>query len=143
MCQSFRLVKCDNSVPTFINYPGHGSVTPKTTGGKILTMLYALFGIPLMLMCLSSLSGFLVETLQCAQSRLCRKKINYSIADNDIAINARNDTLHNLDVRLESEDVSTENRTICLCIFYGDKKIEYPFRPTAIFVNTMAYTKMS
>lgn len=34
-------------------------------------MLYALIGVPLMLMCLSSLGGFLAEALQCVYSRLC------------------------------------------------------------------------
>lgn len=51
---------------------GHGSLTPRTTEGKIITMLYALFGVPLMLMCLSSLGGFLAEALQCAYLKMCR-----------------------------------------------------------------------
>lgn len=34
-------------------------------------MLYALVGVPLMLMCLSSLGGFLAEALQCSYGRLC------------------------------------------------------------------------
>lgn len=34
-------------------------------------MLYALFGVPLMLMCLSSLGGFLADALQCTYSKLC------------------------------------------------------------------------
>lgn len=53
---------------------GHGSLTPRTTEGKIITMLYALFGVPLMLMCLSSLGGFLAEALQCAYMKLCRPR---------------------------------------------------------------------
>lgn len=34
-------------------------------------MIYALIGVPLMLMCLSSLGGFLAEALQCTYSKLC------------------------------------------------------------------------
>lgn len=34
-------------------------------------MAYALIGVPLMLMCLSSLGGFLAEALQCAYTKLC------------------------------------------------------------------------
>lgn len=37
-------------------------------------MLYALFGVPLMLMCLSSLGGFLADALQCTYSKLCRTR---------------------------------------------------------------------
>lgn len=37
-------------------------------------MLYALFGVPLMLMCLSSLGGFLADALQCTYSKLCRNR---------------------------------------------------------------------
>lgn len=37
----------------------------------MFTMLYALVGVPLMLMCLSSLGGFLAEALQCSYGRLC------------------------------------------------------------------------
>jgi hypothetical protein len=46
-------------------------LTPRTANGKIFTMAYALIGVPLMLMCLSSLGGFLAEALQCAYMKLC------------------------------------------------------------------------
>lgn len=52
-------------------YAGHGNLTPRTAEGKIVTMVYALIGVPLMLMCLSSLGGFLAEALQCAYMKLC------------------------------------------------------------------------
>lgn len=50
---------------------GHGSLTPKTSAGKVATILYALIGVPLMLMCLSSLGALLAEALQCTYARLC------------------------------------------------------------------------
>lgn len=37
-------------------------------------MLYALFGVPLMLMCLSSLGGFLADALADVYSKLCRAR---------------------------------------------------------------------
>lgn len=46
-------------------------MTPKTSEGKIVTIIYAIIGVPLMLMCLSSLGGLLAEALQCAYTRLC------------------------------------------------------------------------
>lgn len=63
------------SIWTFCTHPhphtGHGNLTPRTSEGKVVTMLYALIGVPLMLMCLSSLGGFLAEALQCSYGRLC------------------------------------------------------------------------
>lgn len=53
---------------------GHGNLSPKTSGGKIGTMLYALIGVPLMLMCLSNLGSLLADGLQGAYIRLCRRR---------------------------------------------------------------------
>uniref|UniRef100_A0A1I8MIS9 Potassium channel domain-containing protein n=1 Tax=Musca domestica TaxID=7370 RepID=A0A1I8MIS9_MUSDO len=62
---------------TVITTIGHGSLTPRTTGGKIATIFYALIGVPLMLMCLSSLGGILAEALQCTYARLCCRGPQY------------------------------------------------------------------
>ncbi|XP_054737961.1 uncharacterized protein LOC129244367 [Anastrepha obliqua] len=56
---------------TVITTIGHGSLTPRTPAGKIATILYALIGVPLMLMCLSSLGTLLAEALQCTYTRIC------------------------------------------------------------------------
>ncbi|XP_055856484.1 uncharacterized protein LOC129919580 [Episyrphus balteatus] len=56
---------------TVITTIGHGNLTPKSSAGKIATILYALIGVPLMLMCLSSLGGLLAEALQCTYTRIC------------------------------------------------------------------------
>lgn len=37
-------------------------------------MVYALVGVPLMLMCLSSLGGLLADALQCTYGKLCGTK---------------------------------------------------------------------
>ncbi|XP_061396769.1 uncharacterized protein LOC133332385, partial [Musca vetustissima] len=62
---------------TVITTIGHGSLTPRTTGGKIATIFYALIGVPLMLMCLSSLGAILAEALQCTYARLCCRGPQY------------------------------------------------------------------
>ncbi|XP_041450179.1 uncharacterized protein LOC111079074 [Drosophila obscura] len=56
---------------TVITTIGHGSLTPRTAAGKLATIFYALIGVPLMLMCLSSLGTLLAEALQCTYMRLC------------------------------------------------------------------------
>lgn len=78
-------------------------------------MLYALFGVPLMLMCLSSLGGFLADALQCAYSRLCRRKqTKHGITDdyNDTDADKYGDVLQNRLASAENDEVSTE----CICI---------------------------
>ncbi|XP_034476008.1 uncharacterized protein LOC117782995 [Drosophila innubila] len=56
---------------TVITTIGHGSLTPRTAAGKLATIFYALIGVPLMLMCLSSLGALLADALQCTYIRLC------------------------------------------------------------------------
>ncbi|XP_064537862.1 uncharacterized protein LOC135428005 isoform X1 [Drosophila montana] len=56
---------------TVITTIGHGSLTPRTAAGKLATIFYALIGVPLMLMCLSSLGALLAEALQCTYMRIC------------------------------------------------------------------------
>lgn len=46
---------------------------PRTSEGKIVSILYALIGVPLMLLCLSSLGGMLAEMLLTTRERFCGK----------------------------------------------------------------------
>lgn len=50
---------------------GYGDVAPRTAEGKVVTMLYALLGVPLMLVCLSNLGTMLAQSFQSAYSRVC------------------------------------------------------------------------
>lgn len=50
---------------------GYGNLAPKTPEGKIVTMVYALFGVPLMLLCISNLGSLLAGTFQFAYSHSC------------------------------------------------------------------------
>ncbi|XP_063227006.1 TWiK family of potassium channels protein 12-like [Bacillus rossius redtenbacheri] len=53
---------------TVITTIGYGNLSPKTSEGKVVTMLYALVGVPLMLLCLSNLGSLLAGTFQFAYS---------------------------------------------------------------------------
>ncbi|XP_065366953.1 uncharacterized protein LOC135959806 [Calliphora vicina] len=68
---------------TVITTIGHGSLTPRTAGGKIATIFYALIGVPLMLMCLSSLGALLADALQCTYARLCCRWPQYVVDAGD------------------------------------------------------------
>jgi len=52
-------------------FSGYGNLAPKTPEGKIVTMVYALFGVPLMLLCISNLGSLLAGTFQFAYSHSC------------------------------------------------------------------------
>uniref|UniRef100_A0A8D8ZRU3 TWiK family of potassium channels protein 18 n=2 Tax=Cacopsylla melanoneura TaxID=428564 RepID=A0A8D8ZRU3_9HEMI len=59
---------------TVITTIGYGNLAPKTPIGKIVTMVYALFGIPLMLLCISNLGSLLADTFQFTYAHSCCAK---------------------------------------------------------------------
>ena len=44
--------------------PGYGHITPRTDGGKIMTIFYALVGVPLMLLCLTNIGQLMANTFR-------------------------------------------------------------------------------
>ncbi|CAF3726586.1 unnamed protein product [Adineta steineri] len=55
---------------TVITTIGYGNITPKTTEGKIATMIYAMIGIPLMFMCLTYTGDLLADAFISGYSRM-------------------------------------------------------------------------
>ena len=57
---------------------GYGTVTPKTLAGQAITMLYALFGIPLTFVCLSNIGRYMAASFRTLYGRAwcvsCRRK---------------------------------------------------------------------
>ncbi|XP_039292515.1 two pore potassium channel protein sup-9 [Nilaparvata lugens] len=56
---------------TLVTTIGYGNLSPKTTEGKLVTMLYAIIGVPLMLVCLSNLGSLLAKAFQCLYTHVC------------------------------------------------------------------------
>ncbi|VVC28924.1 Two pore domain potassium channel,Potassium channel domain [Cinara cedri] len=56
---------------TLITTIGYGSVTPQTPWGRVITIVYALIGIPLMLLYLSTMGETLAKNFRRIYSRLC------------------------------------------------------------------------
>ncbi|XP_008178412.2 uncharacterized protein LOC100160366 isoform X1 [Acyrthosiphon pisum] len=56
---------------TLITTIGYGSVTPQTPWGRVITIVYALIGIPLMLLYLSTMGETLAKNFRRVYSRLC------------------------------------------------------------------------
>ncbi|CAF0710376.1 unnamed protein product [Brachionus calyciflorus] len=57
---------------TVITTIGYGNITPKSNTGKILTIFYAMIGIPLMFMCLTNTGDLLAELFIISYSKCIR-----------------------------------------------------------------------
>lgn len=58
------------------NVSGYGSVAPRTVWGRLITIVYALAGIPLMLVYLSTVGDVLARSFRRLYGRLCRRQRN-------------------------------------------------------------------
>ena len=52
-------------------YPGYGNIAPKTNMGKIVTLIYAMVGIPLFLMWVSQMGTFLAQLFTFIYHNIC------------------------------------------------------------------------
>jgi len=59
---------------TIITTIGYGNIAPATDEGKILTIVYAIFGIPLMLLYLTNIGGILAKSFRFVYGRFCTCK---------------------------------------------------------------------
>ncbi|CAG2163016.1 unnamed protein product [Oppiella nova] len=59
---------------TVISTIGYGNISPRTDRGKIMTILYAIFGIPLMLLYLTNIGDILAKAFRYVYGRLCSCK---------------------------------------------------------------------
>ncbi|KAJ8716901.1 hypothetical protein PYW07_003528 [Mythimna separata] len=51
--------------------PGYGHIAPKTQTGKVVTIFYAILGIPLMLLCLSNIGDVMASSFRFLYWRVC------------------------------------------------------------------------
>lgn len=65
-------VDCNTIV--IIGVSGYGSVAPRTVWGRLITIVYALAGIPLMLVYLSTVGDVLSRSFRRLYGRLCRPR---------------------------------------------------------------------
>ncbi len=67
---STRIAQCCQGCP--YNIAGYGNLTPKTDVGKLATMVYALVGIPLMLLYMSNIGSILGDSFKYVYAKVCR-----------------------------------------------------------------------
>lgn len=56
---------------TFFVFTGYGNVAPKTPWGKIVTIFYAIVGIPLLLLCLSNIGDAMAHSFKFLYWKVC------------------------------------------------------------------------
>ncbi|XP_030387744.1 uncharacterized protein LOC115634263 [Scaptodrosophila lebanonensis] len=111
---------------TVITTIGHGSLTPRTAAGKLATIFYALIGVPLMLMCLSSLGALLAEALQCTYVRLCchLQRAHAKEKTQDLATaKGRQTASHGGSCKSCKYDVANSETSLNECYEYGHTNI--------------------
>lgn len=59
---------------------GYGNISPRTEWGKVMTILYAIIGIPLMLLYLTNIGDILAKAFRYVYGRLCTCKSENAIA---------------------------------------------------------------
>lgn len=67
----FHLLDYKCGVCLFVFVVGYGGIGPKTSSGKIATMIYAVFGIPIMLWYLSNVGSLLAKIARFVCGRVC------------------------------------------------------------------------
>ena len=56
----------------FLFFAGYGTLTPKTDLGKLTTIMYALAGIPLLFLYMSTIGHIMGQGFKYTYSKLCR-----------------------------------------------------------------------
>ena len=56
---------------TFLIFVGYGHIAPKTVGGKMFCLLYALIGIPLMIVFSGHIGDLMADGFRWLYSRIC------------------------------------------------------------------------
>ena len=65
-------------------YLGYGHIAPKTVGGKMFCLLYALVGIPIMIVFTASIGDLMADALRWIYSRVCCRWCRVRRRDNEI-----------------------------------------------------------
>jgi hypothetical protein len=69
--QGFYISEDDILHSHFFSFAGYGHIAPKTQWGKVVTIFYAILGIPMMLLCLSNIGDIMAQSFRFLYWRVC------------------------------------------------------------------------
>ena len=69
--ESHKIISIEDYI-LFFHFPGYGHIAPITPVGKLVTIFYAIVGIPLFLLYLSNIGDIMAKSFKWTYSRLCK-----------------------------------------------------------------------
>lgn len=105
---------------TVITTIGYGNIAPKTDVGKVVTIFYALLGIPLMLLCLTNIGNLLARSFKFAYSKLCNFCVLFRNPRRQHNITNQKPQVSPVDIKVSTEKTG-DLPTVEIC--KGDEKV--------------------
>lgn len=67
-------------MPLYLFFAGYGNISPRTSLGKITTILYAIIGMPLFLLYLSNIGDVMAKSFKWIYAKVCLCRICPGVA---------------------------------------------------------------
>jgi len=89
---------------TIMTTVGYGHISPKTFGGKMFCILYALIGIPLLLVFTAQIGDLMAESFRWMYSRICCRWCRVRRRDNELPPTVA----RSKEIRIKTDDIGKE-----------------------------------
>ena len=111
------------SIHSLSSVPGYGHMVPITPIGKIVTMIYAVIGVPLFLLYLSNIGEIFATSFKWTYSRLCKCQLLRGRGRRQYRVEALPNAIHGLDE--QGSRVTASEGSIESSICSGEEEDDY------------------